>query len=234
MIQRNQYPNIDKLANDFANYATEILSRTLERQETASLVIPGGNTPRLYLPTLANRLKAQPLPWKRISITLSDERWVDTDAEDSNEYWIKKLLLAQLPEEINFIGLKTTAHDTPSEAIPAIHQRLEKIHQPFTLTVLGLGEDGHIASLFPDMNTEETIEEITEQYCIAINPPAAPSPRVSLSLAALASSEQIALVITGKAKRQLLNQISKFPDPRIPLVWLLQRCSSVVNVFETD
>ncbi|MDR4515858.1 MAG: 6-phosphogluconolactonase [Nitrosomonas sp.] len=228
-IKRNVFSNIDTLAHGFADYAAEILSLALEKQQSASLVVPGGNTPRSYLPALA----AKPLPWNRVTITLSDERWVDIESEDSNEYLVKKFMLNQLPQKAHFVGLKTW-HDTPDEAIPEIDQRLGKITLPFTLTVLGLGEDGHIASLFLGLQLHEPQQNAMPSHCLAIYPPISPTPRISLSLDVLARSEKIALVVTGHSKRKLLDQLSDNPDPRVPLVWLLQWSQSTITVFETD
>ncbi|MDP1558636.1 MAG: 6-phosphogluconolactonase [Nitrosomonas sp.] len=224
-MQRNSYPDIIHLAQGFADYAAATLRDALDRKPGAILVVPGGNTPRHYLPALARCS----LPWHKITVTLSDERWVDVITEASNEYLVKKHLLAHLPENIPFVGLKTE-HHTPFAAIDEIHQRLENLPLPFSLTVLGLGEDGHIASLFPGMNPELK----TAHYCIAVEQPIAPSPRISLSLAALANSQNIALVVVGKAKRQLLNHLCQHPDPHIPFVWLLQRSQSPITIFETD
>ncbi|SFK60535.1 6-phosphogluconolactonase [Nitrosomonas aestuarii] len=232
-MERNYCTDIEELAYSFADYAAAVLSNALKSQKAVSLVVPGGNTPRFYLPALA----AKSLPWNRITVTLSDERWVDTKSEGSNEYLVRKYLLAHLPEHVEdqaqFIGLKTR-HDTPAEAIPEIQQRLKQIPQPFTLTVLGLGEDGHIASLFPGLKLHEKYEERNEQLSFAVYPPLAPSSRVSLSLEALASSGHVILVVTGKNKRHLLDNLTEHPDPKIPLVWLLQHTQAPVVVFETD
>ncbi|SER64329.1 6-phosphogluconolactonase [Nitrosomonas sp. Nm51] len=228
-LQRNVYTTIDALAQGFAGYAADILSAALIRQETVSLVVPGGSTPRAYLPVLA----AQPLPWHRIAITLSDERWVDTGSKDSNERLIRTCLLRHLNAQPHFTGLKTP-HGTPEAAVPEIQQRLSAMPQPFTLTVLGLGEDGHTASLFPGLKLHEAAHSTTEQRCIAVYPPVAPSPRVSLSLDTLAGSAHIAVAVTGKTKRQLLDRLEKNADPAIPLVWLLQRVQTPIAVFEMD
>ena len=225
-MQRNYYANIDQLAKGFADYAATALQNDLTKKQKATLVVPGGNTPRHYLPALANCL----LPWDKITITLSDERWVDVNTDESNENLVTKHLLTHLPQHTNFVGLKTE-HTTPFDAVDEIHQRLDNISQPFSLTVLGLGEDGHIASLFPGMNPDD---QTTTQHCIAVDQPIAPSPRISLSLNTLALSQHIALVVVGKTKRQLLDQLSKHPDPQIPLAWLLQRSQSPITVFEMD
>jgi len=223
-MQRHVFPNIEELSQAFADFAATTLQNTLAHKPQATLVVPGGNTPRYYLPALA---KCK-LPWDRITVTLSDERWVDVTDEQSNEHLVKQHLMNHLPANTRFVGLKTH-HDNPFAAIDEIHQRLERLPLPLSLTVLGLGEDGHIASLFPGMNPDLT----DTHHCVAVAPPIAPSLRVSLSLEMLANSEHIALVVTGKSKRRLLDQLNEYPDPKLPIVWLLQLSDTAITVFET-
>lgn len=224
-MQRHTFPDIESLSRSFAQYAETALHNTLNRKPHATLALPGGNTPRHYLPALAKCA----LPWDRITVTLSDERWVDVDDEQSNERLVKQHLMNRLPAHARFAGLKTR-HGNPFAAIGEIHQRLDGLPLPLSLTVLGLGEDGHIASLFPGMNPDS----LSTHHCIAVAPPIAPSPRISLSLAMLANSERIVLVVTGKNKRRLLDQLSEQPDPKLPIVWLLQRTQTTIVVFETN
>lgn len=225
LLRRKVYPDIESLSQSFADLAATALKNTLSRKPQATLVVPGGSTPRHYLPALA---KCK-LPWDRITVTLSDERWVDVNDDQSNEKLIKQHLLSHLPENTPFVGLKT-AHDNPFDAIETLHQRLDSLPLPISLTVLGLGEDGHIASLFPGMNPDS----LSAHHCVAVAPPIAPSLRMSLSLGMLASSEQIVLVVTGERKRRLLDRISEKPDSELPIVWLLQRTQTSVMVFEAD
>lgn len=224
-MQRNAYPDIECLSHGFAGYAATVLQNALAQKQKATLAVPGGNTPRYYLPALAH----SKLPWHRITITLSDERWVNADHEQSNERLIKQHLMAHLPANSSFVGLKTR-HDHPFDAMGEIHQHLDNLPLPLSLTVLGLGEDGHIASLFPGMNPDL----LSAHHCVAVEPPIAPSPRVSLSLDMLANSEHIALVVIGKAKRWLLDQLSEHPDPGLPITWLLQRTHAPITTFETE
>lgn len=223
-MQRHVFPNIEELSQAFADFAETTLQNTLAQKQQATLVVPGGNTPRYYLPALA---KCKP-PWDRITVTLSDERWVDVIDEQSNEHLVKQHLMNHLPAGTRFVGLKTQ-HDDPFAAVDEIHQRLDQLPLPLSLTVLGLGEDGHIASLFPGMNPDL----LSRHHCIAVAPPIAPSPRISLSLAMLAESEHIALMVTGKSKRRLLDQLNEYPDPKLPIVWLLQLSDTAITVFET-
>ena len=224
-MQRHAYRDIESLSQGFADFAAATLKNTLARKPQATLVVPGGNTPRHYLPALA---KCQ-LPWDRITVTLSDERWVNVNDEQSNEHLVKKYLMAHLPSNAPFVGLKTQ-HENPFDAVDTIHQRLNQLPLPLSLTILGLGEDGHIASLFPGMNPDL----LSTLHCVAVAPPIAPSLRASLSLDILAKSEQIVLVVTGKNKRRLLDRLSENPDLKLPIVWLLQRTPSPVTVFEMN
>ena len=220
-MQRYVFPNIEQLSQAFADFAETTLQNTLAHKPQATLVVPGGNTPRYYLPALA---KCE-LPWDRITVTLSDERWVDVNDAQSNEHLVKQYLMSYLPENTRFVGLKTR-QDNPFDAVEAIHQRLDKLSLPLSLTVLGLGEDGHIASLFPGMNPDL----LSRYHCVAV----APSPRVSLSLKLLAESEQIVLVVTGESKRRLLDRLNEPPNPKLPSAWLLQHTQSPITVFETN
>ena len=224
-LQRHNFSSMTQLSEAFAEYASDVLGKTLQKKSLASLVVPGGNTPREYLPVLAKCS----LPWERIVITLSDERWVDVTDEQSNENLVKKYLLDYLPQNTLFIGFKTH-HDNPFTAIKEINQRLNKLPQPSSLTVLGVGEDGHIASLFPGMH----FDLLATQYCVAVAPPIAPSLRVSLSLSILGQSDHIALVVVGKVKQQLLNQLlGEGIDSKLPIARLLQCAHSQIDIFTT-
>lgn len=224
-LQRQVYPDIESLSQGVADFAATALQNALNRQQQAALAVPGGSTPRHYLPALAKCA----LPWDQIAITLSDERWVDVNDEQSNERLVKHCLMQHLPATARFTGLKT-GHADPFAAVETVHRRLAGLPLPLSLALLGLGEDGHIASLFPGMNPET----FTAQHCVAVAPPIAPSPRISLSLTLLAQSEQIALVVTGKNKCRLLDRLIEHPDPQLPIVWLLQRTQVPVMVFESD
>jgi len=223
LIDRQHFPNMSALADALAQFATSRLRNTLSEKGKASLVVPGGQTPRAYLP----RLGQQDLPWQHIFVTLSDERWVSATHPDSNEQLVREHFLRYMRTQPHFTHLKTT-HTHPDQATETVHTRLSKLPLPFSLTILGLGEDGHIASLFPGM----ALNPNATSLCQVATPPTAPSLRISLSFRALITSDQIILVITGKEKRRLLDRIIQTPDSNMPFVKLLQYKS--VKTFETD
>lgn len=222
-MDRHYFPSMPALANALAQLAASTLRHTFLHKGSASLIVPGGQTPRYFLPQLGQ----QDLPWQHIFITLSDERWVNANHSDSNERLIHEHFLRYTRTLPHFIRIKTT-HTSPNQAIDTIHTRLSKLPLPFSLAILGLGEDGHIASLFPGM----TLDPVADHLCQVAAPPFAPSLRISLSLSALIATDQIVLVITGKKKRQLLDQITQTPEANMPFVKLLQH--KPVKVFETD
>lgn len=225
MIERHHHANMQALATTFADFAASTLRSALRDSPAITLVVPGGQTPRAYLPALSQ----QALPWKNIHITLSDERWVEAQADASNERLVRECLLINEARNAHLVGLKTP-HLRPSDAVATVHERLTRLPAPFSLTILGLGEDGHIASLFPGV-----VHDPTNPYlCQAVEPPIAPSSRISLTLSALADSCHIAVVVTGAVKRQLLDQLIESPDPSIPFAQLIRLSSSPITIFETN
>ena len=223
LVERHAFSSLPSLSEALAQSVAVTLCKAIERYGKASLVVPGGHTPTVYLPRLAQ----MDLPWQHVFITLSDERWVEPTSELSNERLVREHFLQHMQQQPHFIALKT-GHTHPDQAITDIDARLTKLPQPFSLVILGLGEDGHIASLFPGMTLDPDIASL----CQAATPPAAPSLRVSLSLRALINSERIILVITGKEKRRLVDRLVESPDQNIPFVRLMH--FKPIELFETD
>lgn len=225
MLERRRYENINTLSTAVADFAADRLHTALQQNDVTSLVIPGGSTPKFYLPTLA-RL---PINWQKVMITLSDERWVDTRSQDSNEFLVRNYFLNHMNREAHFISLKTT-HDHPSLALLTINDRLSQLPLPINLAILGLGEDGHIASIFPG----HSINSASNSLCEVAVPPIAPSIRISLAFSLLASSDHIIVVVTGQNKKKRLEQFIDSQDPQIPFIRLVQQTHSPITIFESN
>lgn len=223
LINRHYFHDLRELVDGVVQFVANYLGNTFANQNHASLVLPGGKTPSAFLPQLSQLN----LPWQRVHLTLSDERWVETTEVSSNEKQLREIFLQRMVTKPHFISLKT-AHAHPSQAISTVNSNLASLPQPFDLVILGMGEDGHIASLFPGM----PLDAHDTQLCQVATPPVAPSLRISLSFHALTESRKIAFVILGKSKRQRLDQLITSTNRDIPFVKLLQHQS--VTIFESD
>ena len=200
------------LAAGLADSVARDLRSAISERGEASLVVSGGSTPRPFFEDLSQR----PLPWSHVQVTLADERWVSPDDDASNERLVRQHLLVKKARKAKLIGLKTPAA-TPEEGREACEQALERIDRPFDVVVLGMGGDGHTASLFPDAaELEAGLDPSSSQTCLAVRPPEAPHPRISLTLAALLNSRRLILHITGDEKMAVYKRASE-PGPATEL-----------------
>ena len=143
-VTERSFATFDELASILAVEVVGRLKQGVERRGTAGLMVTGGGTPAPAYQAMA-KLDA---PWSKVEITLSDERWVDVDDPASNESMVRKSLLNGRAAAARLIGLKT-ADSTPAAAEPALNRAIEAMPRPFEAVLLGMGDDGHVASLFP-------------------------------------------------------------------------------------
>jgi len=186
------------LAQQLAEAAAEALRSDLTDRERALLVVSGGSTPVPFFQALA----AVDLPWARVDVTLADERWVPEDAADSNARLVREHLLTGPAAAANFVPLTTDA-GAPEQGVAAVTRRLEALPWPASLVVLGMGGDGHTASLFPD-SRELELALSTAEAAVAVRTPSQPQPRLTLSADRLHQARRHALHITGDDKRSVL------------------------------
>ena len=166
----------------------------------ASLAVPGGRTAAAVLPVLAGR----DLPWRRIAVTLADERCVPADHADSNEGLVRRLL-AGPAATADLAGLYR-----PDETPAAAARRLETL-RPFAAVLLGMGEDGHIASLFPGDAANAEPAPLA-----AVSRP--DHPRLTWTPSVLAAADTLVLAFTGAAKAAVLEQaLAEGPAAALPV-----------------
>ncbi|WP_137166806.1 6-phosphogluconolactonase [Salinimonas lutimaris] len=194
------FDSADTLATEFAQTLTDILKAGIEARGRASLVVSGGRTPAALFNTLSNT----DLAWDKVDITLADERWVDEDHDASNAASVRKNLLQNKASAANFVTPKTADADA-NDAIAEVENRISSFSQPFDALILGMGEDGHTASLFPcSEQVADGLNMSSGKICIAVQPTTAPHQRISLTLPALLNSRNIFLHLTGDAKKEVL------------------------------
>jgi len=190
------------------------LTRRLDAQGAASLVVSGGTTPAACFAELAK----MPLGWADVTVVLSDERWVAPDHDDSNEKLVRNTLLAGAACDATLLPAFRPGM-TPEARCLQLNDELRQVPFPFACALLGMGEDGHFASLFPDArNLEDGLAADSRLLCVPIVTSASPHPRVSLTLTALSRSDEIVLLIFGDAKRtvyEVAKQSDDFPVSRL-------------------
>jgi 6-phosphogluconolactonase len=190
----------------------------------ASLVVTGGTTPA----ALYGALSVSEAPWAKTFVTLTDERWVPARDPASNERLVRSRLLRGPAAKAHFIPLKTD-DATPEAALEAADARVAAMPRPFDAVLLGMGEDGHIASLFPgNAALKIGLDAICAESVVAVEQKgAAGSPhRLSLTLSALTDARWIALMVRGEAKRRRLHA-----PGRTPVAALLKQTRVPVEVF---
>jgi 6-phosphogluconolactonase len=195
---------------------------------SASLVVSGGRSPV----ALFERLSSIELDWRRVWITLTDERWIESTSSDSNEHLVREHLLRNAAASANFVGMKNGAAD-PGGGAAASWPAIARLPRPFDYVLLGMGDDGHIASLFPHSpGLEPALDPLKPPGCIGMISPLPPPARLSLNLSALLDSRRIALLILGSSKWSTY-QRAQLPGPvaEMPVRALLRQQQVPVSVY---
>ncbi len=223
-----RYPDLSTLSNALADKIIATLGAAIAERGGASLVVSGGKTPI----TLFQMLRARDLDWSRVSIALVDERWVDTSSADSNEHLVRSELLRDKAVGARFTGLKNAA-PTPDAGAVSAWETFARVPRPFDVVVLGMGDDGHTASLFPNSpNLLSALDTAAPPGCVGMWAPVTPQPRMSLNLSALLDTRQIVILLNGAAKwRTYSNAVAPGPVPEMPIRAVLRQTRAPVEVM---
>jgi 6-phosphogluconolactonase len=184
----------------FAALSADIQARlgeAIAKRRKASMALAGGSTPG----PLYESLCVAPLRWDKVSLTVTDERWVAPEDPASNEYLVRDLLLKRRAAEANFIPFKTN-HARPSGAAATTERRVSAI-MPFDICLLGMGGDGHVASLIPGAEGfDHAADPHTDKRIAAVHAAgAAGSPdRLTLTAPGILASRRIILLFMGAEK----------------------------------
>jgi 6-phosphogluconolactonase len=191
-----KFNDAGSLARALADQISAGLRSAIAARGLASLVVSGGNSPI----KLFEALRTEKLDWSRVCVALADERWVDPSDPGSNEKLVRDHLLKEDAAPARFLGLKNGA-PTPEMGAVSAWETFARVPRPFDALVLGMGDDGHTASLFPGSpNLAGALNPTASAGCVGMWAPVAPHARLSLNLSALLDSRRVALLITGEAK----------------------------------
>ncbi len=233
-LQDHTAPDAQALAQALCGFVAERLRAALAERGQALLVVSGGSTPLFFFKALSG----VELDWSKVSITLADERWLPPDHADSNERTVRAHLLQGPVAQARFVSLFSEAA-TPFEGQPTIEARLRTLPWPSDVTVLGMGPDGHTASLFPySSDLVRAMDDADASLCLAVSAPLLPNvpvTRLTLSRRALLDTQVVVVHITGASKWALLQEACE-PGPvaEWPVRMVLRQHDVPVHVFHAD
>ena len=218
-VERNVKPDMRVFpdANELSLRAAEAVARTINDAVRStgrcSLVLSGGNTPRTLYGLLASRCREQ-IPWARVHVFWGDERYVPPDHPQSNYRMAKETLLDYVPCPNANVHPMPTHFSDPDAAARDYEATLRSYFSgepsAFDLVLLGLGPEGHTASLFPG---SPALAEAT-RWVTAVTAPADPPVRVTLTFAALNRAANVYFLVTGSNKARALHDVlTETADP---------------------
>lgn len=191
-----------QLAGELALSVANALRSAIAERGAASLLVSGGRSPIPFF----QRLAQQELDWSKVAVSLADERWVPVSHADSNEGLVRRYLLQERAAKARFIGLYQAAPSL-EEAAQLADAALAELPQPVDVLVLGMGEDGHCASLFPgSANLALALNADCPRRCLPMQAPTVPRQRLTLTLPVLGNARLTLLAIEGQAKLATLRQ----------------------------
>ena len=233
MIKEILCDSREELFTKVANKCASRLTRGVEKQGRASFVVPGGTTPAPMFELLSN----MSLDWHNILVAPSDERWIPTDHESSNQRLVEENLLINQASKARVMSLKNDAA-TPQAGEAVAEKSVSELEQPFDITLVGMGNDAHFASLFPGTpQTAEALDPETTKKCIGIDATGCPvagdfTQRISLTLSAILNSKLVIVLITGEEKLEVVRQAQQKLAPlEQPISALLNQNQTPVEIY---
>ncbi len=219
----HKYNSRSEMVEGLANATEKALESAVAERGEASWAVSGGSTPAPLFTEMATR----DLQWGKMQVALVDERWVNIDHPRSNEAFMLKALNTGTSKAARFLGMKTE-HDNAQDAVAEVNEQYNMIAQPFDSILLGMGPDGHTASLFEGAKgIESAFYPECRNICTALTAiksdvTGEEVERMSLTAAAIAKARHVVLMITGQEKLKVLEEALE-PRSTLPIGRLARR-----------
>src|SRR3954452_14653883 len=222
-----EYDSLDDLADAVAGDVAFIIESAVDARGASLVALPGGNTGPAIYPKLAK----QSLPWKKVTIIPTDDRLVPMEDERSN---VRAIAKAFLPCGARVIPIAADIADHKLAGSSA-DARLQDLAWPPDLVWLGMGKDGHTASIFAGPDLQDALDAPKARRAVGVMPdplpPEAPVARVTLTRAAILSARTILITITGDEKRALLEQaIADGQSSKLPIGRVLAEVDQPIDI----
>jgi 6-phosphogluconolactonase len=221
------YESLDELADAVAGDVGFIIESAIDARNASLIAVPGGKTG----PAIFPRLAAQKQQWKRVTVIPTDDRLVPMDSELAN---VREIARAFLPLGARVIPIATEITDYKLAGNSA-DARLQDLAWPPDLVWLGMGADGHTASIFAGPDFQEALDAPKARRAIGVMPdplpPEAPVARVTLTRAAILAARTILITIEGQQKRDLLEQaIADGQSSKLPIGRVLAELDQPIDI----
>jgi 6-phosphogluconolactonase len=222
-----EYDSLDELADAVAGDIGFIIDSAVDARGASLIAVPGGSTGPAIFPKLA----AQKLPWKKVAIIPTDDRLVPMDDDRSNVRAIAKTFLP-LGARVVPIATEIADHKLAGNSADA---RLQDLPWPPDLTWLGMGNDGHTASIFAGADLQDALDAPKARRAVGVMPDPlpqdAPVARVTLTRASILSSRTVLITIAGEEKRRVLEQaIVDGQSSRLPIGRVLAEAEQPIDI----
>lgn len=218
----NHYQNIQTLSQAAADFVSKLAKECVEKRKIFTVALSGGNTPRTLYELLAQDPYVNSIPWAHTHLFWGDERYVPADHPDSNFAMASQTLVDHVPIPAQNVYRIPTEHASPEEAADYYEQTLRNLFEifgsltengrlpVFDLMLLGMGKDGHTASLFPDsLVLVEQRRWVAATSVPRLNPPVR---RITLTLPVINAARNVVFLVAGTEKQPILQIILENPQ----------------------
>lgn len=203
-----EFSSKDQLDQALCADLAKIIQRAISDKGSANILLSGGSSPiRLY-----ELMSNADLDWSKVLIGLVDERFVPPINEFSNEKMIREKLIQNQAQSARFVGMVANTLDQ-IENVNFIEGKYQPFMQKIDLVLLGMGEDGHTASLFPNDEVSEQLLKSSEVGIYNTISPNFPNYRITCSAAMLLQAENIILMLSGEKKLQVFETSTDYQLP---------------------
>ena len=224
MLTEYKFDSRDAASAAVAARMAGLVGAQLGRDAAAHFVVGGGTTPQRCF----DYLSEYELDWDKIQVALSDERWVPNDHDDSNERLVRDSMLKDAASAGHILSVY--------QAGVSVDERAEELQtrkpeNGFACSMVGMGSDGHFASLFPDADClSEGLQLDNARFYLPVRTSASPHPRISMTLSALLASDEVLLFFFGEEKLAVYDNAHTV-DRTYPITALLEQQQTPVSLY---
>jgi len=207
MHKMNEFASRDALDESLATKVAAELSQAIADKGRASIAVSGGSTPKGFFKALSQF----DLAWDKVTVTLADERWVEFESDASNTRLVHENLLQNNAKNATFFHLKKG--EFTESTLAELNVSAKATLLPLDVLILGMGEDGHTASLFPcSEQIEQGLDTTNELALMKVVPKTAPNDRITFTFSELIKSKNVILHVCGDNKKVVLDKANEAND----------------------